>query len=214
MTKPLIQFPKPVVLMKSLQNHIWQCFVAGIVALLPIAGTLVAFIYFESIVSASWLQNQVYYFPGLGILIAVISTYLIGLFFSNFIGIWIWNTFDRLIDQMPILGNLYKTLKQILGYGEGEDALFERVVLVKCQDFPGEELGLVTNDEINFQDGETLAVFLPFSPSPMNGRLIFVEKSNTRDSDLSVNQALKTLVSVGTMIDNVKAGEASSSTQA
>ncbi|MEE2641322.1 MAG: DUF502 domain-containing protein [Planctomycetota bacterium] len=187
--------------MRFLQDHIWRCFVAGIVALLPVTGILFSVIYFERMVAASWLEKQGYYFFGLGILIAAAATYLIGLFFSNVIGMWIWNTFDRLLDRLPILGNLYQTLKQILGYGEGEDALFERVVFVASQDFEGEEIGLVTNDEINFQQGDTLAVFIPFSPSPMNGRLIFVARDRVRECDLSVNQALKTLVSIGTMLE-------------
>lgn len=187
--------------MRFLQRHIWQCFVAGIVALLPIVGILVSVIYFEKMMAASWLEKQGYYFFGLGILIAIVATYLVGLFFSNFIGVWIWNTVDKMIDRLPILGNLYQTLKQILGYGEGEDALFERVVFVQTKDFDGEEIGLVTNDKINFQDGDTLAVFIPFSPSPMNGRLVFVERTKTRDSEMSVNQALKSLVSIGTMLD-------------
>ncbi len=192
--------------MRFLQRHIWQCFVAGIVALLPIVGILVSVIYFEKLMAASWLERQGYYFFGLGILIAVVVTYLVGLFFSNFIGVWIWNAVDKMIDRLPILGNLYQTLKQILGYGEGEDALFERVVFVQTKDFDGEEIGLVTNDKINFQEGDTLAVFIPFSPSPMNGRLVFVERSKTRDSQMSVNQALKSLVSIGTMLDEGKKG--------
>ncbi len=190
--------------MRFLQNHIWQCFVAGIVALLPIVGILVSVVYLESMVSNSWLDKQGYYFFGMGLLIAVVATYLVGLFFSNFIGAWIWDTFDRLIDRLPILGNLYQTLKQILGYGEGEDALFERVVFVQTRDFDGEEIGLVTNDEINFKEGDTLAVFIPFSPSPMNGRLVFVDRSKTRESNMSVNQALKSLVSIGSMIEENK----------
>lgn len=188
--------------MKFLQKHIWRCIVAGIVALLPIVGILVSVIYFEKMVAASWLEKQGYYFFGLGIAIAVVAIYLVGLFFSNVIGQWIWNLFDRIIDRMPILGNLYQTLKQILGYGEGENAMFQRVVFVKTKEFDGEELGLVTHDRIDTGKGDSLAVFIPFSPSPMNGRLVFVDRSMVRDSDLSVNDALKTLVSLGTMLDD------------
>lgn len=190
--------------MQFLRNHIWQCFVAGVVALLPIVGILVSIIYIEKLVANSWLDKQGYYFFGLGILIVLIATYLIGLFFSNVVGIWIWNSIDRLLAKVPIIGNLYQTLKQILGYGEGEDALFQRVVFVQTRDFDGEEIGLVTNDQINLAESDMLAVFMPFSPSPMNGRLIFVERSKTREADLTVNQALKAMVSIGTMLDDSK----------
>ena len=187
--------------MKFLQNHIWRCFVAGVVALLPIAGMVITVVYFEKTVAAFFLEKQGFYFFGLGILIALGAIYLVGLFFSNVIGQWIWNAFDRVIDKMPILGNLYQTLKQILGYGEGEDAMFERVVFVQTRDFDGEEIGLVTHDEADNDSGDTLAVFIPFSPSPMNGRLVFVDRNKVRECEMSVNDALKSLVSLGTMLD-------------
>lgn len=186
--------------MKQFQKHIWQCFVAGIVALLPIVGIVITIVYFEDIVANSWLDRQGFYFFGLGILIVVAATYLIGLFLSNVIGIWIWNWFDRLLIRLPIMGNLYQTLKQILGYGEGEDAMFQRVVFVTTKDFDGEEIGLVTREAIELNSSDKLAVFLPFSPSPVNGRLVFVDESKVRESDMSVNDALKSLVSLGTLM--------------
>ena len=207
-TNNLIIQPNRKNLMKFLQKHVWQCFVAGVVALLPIGGIVITIVYFEKLVAAYWLEKQGYYFFGLGLLAALIAIYLVGLFFSNVIGQWIWNTFDRVIDRMPILGNLYKTLKQILGYGEGEDALFERVVFVQTRDFDGEEIGLVTNDAVNPAEGDAMAVFIPFSPSPMNGRLVFVDRSKVRDSDMSVNQAMKSLVSLGSMLETTTQSDA------
>ncbi len=130
----------------------------------------------------------------------LVATYFIGLFFSNVIGKWVWDSIDLILIRTPILGNLYQTLKQILGYGEGEDAIFQRVVFVKTKDFDGEEIGLVTRENIELESSEKLAVFLPFSPSPINGRLVFVDKSIVRESDMSVNDALKSLVSIGTMV--------------
>ena len=186
--------------MKQFQKHIWQCFVAGIVALLPIVGMIITIVYCEEMVSESWLSQQGFYFFGLGILIVLVATYFIGLFFSNVIGKWVWDSIDLILIRTPILGNLYQTLKQILGYGEGEDAIFRRVVFVKTKDFDGEEIGLVTRENIELESSEKLAVFLPFSPSPINGRLVFVDKSIVRESDMSVNDALKSLVSIGTMV--------------
>ncbi|MDA7662906.1 DUF502 domain-containing protein [Pirellulaceae bacterium] len=186
--------------MKQFQTHIWQCFVAGIVALLPIVGMIITIVYCEEMVSESWLSQQGFYFFGLGILIVLVATYFIGLFFSNVIGKWVWDSIDLILIRTPILGNLYQTLKQILGYGEGEDAIFQRVVFVKTKDFDGEEIGLVTRENIELESSEKLAVFLPFSPSPINGRLVFVDKSIVRESDMSVNDALKSLVSIGTMV--------------
>ena len=83
--------------------------------------------------------------------------------------------------------------------------MFKRVVYVKSTEFDGEELGIVTNEHFASELKDCLAVFLPFSPSPMNGRLIFIDKGKTRPADMSVNDALKSLVSLGTMLDEIAA---------
>ncbi len=78
--------------------------------------------------------------------------------------------------------------------------MFRRVVFVTTKDFDGEEIGLVTRENIELESSDKIAVFLPFSPSPINGRLVFVDKAIVRESDMSVNDALKSLVSLGTMM--------------
>lgn len=183
--------------MKSVKRHVSKCVVAGIVALMPLAGLVMTIVYLESQISSSWLRDQWFYFWGCGLLTTAIVVYSIGLAISTFLGRWMWRLVDRLLDQMPLLGRLYQTLKQIVGYGEGPDAVFRRVVMIPAIDLAGDEIGLVTN-EIKVDDAETqLTVFVPNAPTPTNGRLIVVNEAKVRPSPLSVHEALKTLVSVG-----------------
>ena len=56
-------------------------------------------------------------------------------------------------------------LKQILGYGEGPDAVFRRVVLIPSRDLDGDEIGLVTNEEME-QGTSRIVVFVPSAPTP------------------------------------------------
>jgi len=99
-----------------------------------------------------------------------------------------------LLERLPALGRLYVTLKQILGYGEGEDAVFQRVVLVPGSIGGALELGLVTN---RIEDDGRIVVFVPGAPNPTIGRLVLIEPSDARDAGISVSAALKALVSVG-----------------
>ena len=188
--------------MRLIRNHLSRCFVGGIVALLPLVSLVLTIVYLESQLGVSFLRESGYYFFGLGLIIAAVLVYLVGLVVTNFIGRWIWNFVDRLIDRLPILGNLYQTFKQILGYGEGPSALFQRVVFVPARDTQGVAIGLVTNEK-PFESDESksnlIAVFLPTAPSPAGGRLIFVERDLVHDAKISVNEALKSLVSIGTV---------------
>ncbi len=183
--------------MKKITRHLSKCLVAGIVALLPIAGTVLTVVYFETMLAESWLADQPYYFPGLGLLAAVVVIYGIGFVVSTFLGRWIWARVDRLLDSLPALGGLYQTLKQILGYGEGQDAMFQRVVMIRSRDVDAEELALVTN-ELRDDDGAVrYVVFVPGSPNPTAGRLLLMAESALRPIDMPVSDAMRALVSVG-----------------
>ena len=185
--------------MRFIRQHFSRCIVAGIVALLPIGGFVLMVVYLESQIANSWLKNQGFYFFGLGLVLAAVAIYLMGLVVSTFLGRWIWNSVDRLLDQMPLLGGLYQTLKQILGYGEGPDAVFRRVVMIPSRDLDGDEIGLVTNESPLEGEGQRLTVFVPSAPTPTTGRLVLVDAEKVRPIEMSVSEALKTLVSIGSL---------------
>ncbi len=185
--------------MKSIRQHFFRCVIAGIVALLPVGGLVLTVVYLESQIATSWLKEQGFYFFGFGLLLVAVTVYLIGLLVSTFIGRWIWKSIDRLLDQLPIIGGLHQTLKQILGYGEGPDAIFRRVVLIPSRDLDGDEIGLVTNETDQEGAGKRLTVFVPSAPTPTTGRLVLVDADKVRPIEMSVSEALKTLVSVGSM---------------
>ena len=178
-------------------KHVAKCIGAGIVAVLPIGGTIFAVAYLESAISASGVSKLPFYFPGLGILAACVSVYLLGLVTSTFLGRWVWARVDKLLHRLPALGRLYATLKQILGYGEGEDAIFQSVVMVPSLGGQGEEMGLVTNTIKNEAGVEQLIVFVPAAPAPTSGRLVVIDRDKVRPVNVSVHDALKTLVAVG-----------------
>ncbi len=173
-------------------RHVSRCMIAGIIAILPIGGLVLSVLWLEDTLAESWLARQDWYFPGFGLIAAVLAIYIIGLLVSSFLGRWIWNLFDALLKNLPGLGRLYETLKQILGYGEGEDAIFREVVLLPSP-YGGKEIGLVTNR----LDGDRLLVFLPGAPNPTDGRLVVVDAASVERSKMPVNAAFKSLISAG-----------------
>jgi uncharacterized membrane protein len=183
--------------MQILSRHVSRCFLAGLVALLPIAGFAFTVVYLEMTIAGSWLARQPFYFPGLGLLATAAAIYLIGLTVSTFLGRWLWTRVDLLFDSLPALGRLYQTLKQIIGYGEGKDAIFHRVVLIRGSEPDGSELGLVTNETTDETGARKLIVFVPGAPNPTTGRLIVIDAKCTMPLSVTVSDALKTLLSVG-----------------
>lgn len=183
--------------MKPVIKHITTCLLAGLVATLPVGGLIMTVGYIETSISRSGLSQLPFYFPGLGIIAVFILIYLIGLVLTTFVGKWIWNKIDNLLHNLPALGGLYASLKQILGYGEGKDAIFHETVLVPAQGGTGMELGLITN-KINMPDGcEKLIVFIPGSPNPTTGRLIITQADQVQITDIPANSTFKLLVAAG-----------------
>lgn len=183
--------------MASVSSHLTKCLTAGLVAILPIGGTIITVGYLEESIASSGLYNHDLYFPGLGIILTVAIIYVIGLTVSTFVGKWLWKRVDGLLHKLPALGSLYATLKQILGYGEGADAIFHETVLVPANQSGCLELGLVTNYLTSPDGKKQVVVFLPGSPNPTAGRLVLVPADVVKPVDMAVDEALKALVSVG-----------------
>ena len=183
--------------MNTISRHLTRNLLAGMVALLPIGGLVLTIAYMESTLASAGLTKLPFYFPGLGILLALLIIYLIGLVLTTFIGRWVWARIDKLLHRLPALGKLYASLKQILGYGEGEQAMFQQTVLVPAPGGSGHELGLVTK-RLELVSGQTrLAVFVPGSPNPTTGRLLLVDPEEVIVTDVPVNEVFKALLAAG-----------------
>lgn len=152
---------------------------------------------FENMISNSGLSKLPFYFPGLGILLAALSVYAIGLAVTTFIGNWIWSKIDQLLKKLPALGRLYNTLKQILGYGDGKDALFHETVLVSLNHNSSRELGLVTNRVKDESGQEKWIVFVPGVPNPTTGRMLLISPEDVTRINLPVSDTIKSIVAMG-----------------
>ena len=176
-------------------RHVTRCVVAGIVALLPLGGGIVSFLWLESAISSGWKDKLPFYFPGLGILLATIVVYATGLLITTFVGRWLWRGVDHLLESLPLLGTLYHSLKEVLGYDSSRERFFQAVVAVPRDG--GHELGFVTGECSGPLGAPCLLVFVPGSPNPTNGRLILVPAAGVHRLETRVSDALRTLVSMG-----------------
>lgn len=176
-------------------NHVARCLVAGLVALLPIAGAVLGIVWLEGALSASWRAQVDWYFPGLGMLLAAAAIYAVGLAVTTFVGRWLWRVADRGLERLPLLGSLYQSLKEVLGYDSTRERFFRGVVAVPSDQ--GHEIGFVTGEAAGPDGKPNLLVFVPSVPNPTNGRLLLVERARVVELDVRTPDALRALVSMG-----------------
>ncbi len=143
--------------------------------------------------------------PGFGLLVAFFLITLIGFLTANFIGRTIVGYGEHMLGRMPFVRNLYSGLKQIFQtvFSEQETS-FEKVCLIE---YPRKGLWALAfiatdtrgevNSVLNEMGHETVSVFLPTTPNPTSGFLLFVPKKDAKLLDMSVEQAAKLVISAG-----------------
>jgi len=140
--------------------------------------------------------------PGLGLIILVIFLVVIGSLTANFFGSWLLKKTDLIIQRIPLIKVFYKTIKQILEtiLKTNSDA-FREAVLVEYPRKGIWVIGFTTGDvegEVkNKLKTNMINIFIPTTPNPTSGFLLMVPKSEIKKLNVSVDDAIKTIVSAG-----------------
>ena len=159
--------------------------------------------YYIQFVRIRYLKKHLVVPATIAIFIAVL--YLLGKFLAAVLGRFIWHQIESLINQLPIIRNVYSSVKQITDFAFSETEFqFTRVVAVEYPRKGIWSMGFVTGEGFsNIRDaaGEPmLTVLMPTSPMPATGFTISVPKSETVDLDITIDQAIQFCVSCGVVI--------------
>lgn len=135
----------------------------------------------------------------------VLVLYLLGKFFGAGIGRWIWSLFEGLIERVPVVRNVYSSVKQVTDYVFDERKLgFSRVVAVEYPRRGIWAIAFVTGEgmlDVRAAANEpVLTLLIPTSPVPGTGFAAMVRKSEVLDLNMTVDQALQYLVSCGVVV--------------
>jgi uncharacterized membrane protein len=123
---------------------------------------------------------------------------LLGLFTRNLAGRAFFGFVDRLFERIPLVKGLFNTFKQIAGvFGGGQTRSFERVVVVEFPQPGTLALAFVTGDAPN---SEYVSVYVPTTPNPTSGFLLFVRRAQVTPVDLTVEETIKLMVSCGAIV--------------
>ncbi|MCU4174457.1 DUF502 domain-containing protein [Carboxylicivirga sp. N1Y90] len=181
-------------------------FLQGILYIAPIAVTIYVFV-----VAFIWLDGLLrnleifkkgpfseYSFPGIGLLIIVITITIVGFLGQRFITTPISNAFERLLKRAPLIKVIYSSVKDLLSAFVGKERKFEKPVLVTL-DKEGilERLGFITaTDLADLGIEEKIAVYLPSSYGVL-GELYIVPSENVKPIDANSADVMKFIVSGG-----------------
>ena len=148
--------------------------------------------------------------PGWAVGPAFICTFLIvlsfvGRFLAAGMGRYFWNTFDRLLHQLPIIRNVYGAVKQVTDFVFSEREIeFNRVVAVEYPRKGIWSIGFVTGESMLDIHGAAnepiISVLMPTSPMPATGFTVNVKKSETVDLNITIDQAIQFVVSCGVVV--------------
>jgi len=187
-------------------------FFTGVIVALPIMATFLAVSWIVSKVDANvfrilpgQLNPETYLgfaIPGLGLIISVILLFLLGVIASNFIGKSLITSAENLLDRVPVVSSVYKSLKQIVRtVADQKDRAFRDVCLIEYPKKDVWAIGFVTSD-LTGEPAKTLGddmvcVFVPTTPNPTSGFLLFVNKDSIQILDMTPEEGAKMIISGG-----------------
>jgi uncharacterized membrane protein len=143
--------------------------------------------------------------PGFGLIVALLLITLVGFLTANFIGRSIVSLGERVLGRMPLIRSIYSSLKQIFETVlSNKNEMFRTVGMVE---YPRKDVWSIVfvagekrteiNDKLDQNDDPLIAVFMPCTPNPTTGFLMYVPKSQVIVLDMSIEDGAKLIVSAG-----------------
>ena len=181
--------------------------ITGLFSILPITATYWIIVYLFQffsdpgaiILEAIFKDNIPIYIPELaGFILTILFIYIIGRLVSNVLGKRLYQWFEKLLSRIPIVNAVYKTIKQITSsISNPERQAFKKVVFIE---YPRKEIwtmSMVTGESINESGEEFYHIFVPTTPNPTSGFMLYILQKDTIKTDITIEEGLKIIISGG-----------------
>jgi uncharacterized membrane protein len=139
-----------------------------------------------------------------GFLVAVVVVCIVGVVLTSVVGKALWRMIEKFIMNTPFLRQVYPYVKQVTDFlltQEDQKKMFSRVVALEYPRKGIWSVGYVTGSGIRKivkgQEKEFVTVLIPTAPTPLTGFVIMVPKEDTIDLDMSIEEALRFIISAG-----------------
>jgi uncharacterized membrane protein len=140
--------------------------------------------------------------PGLGTILTIVIVFLTGLLTNNLVGNYVVRLWERLLKRIPVVSSLYGSVKQVSDtlFSSSGNA-FRKAVLLPYPHANSYTIGFLTGtpggDVKNHLVGDYVSVYVPTTPNPTSGFFLMMERSQVVELDMTVDAALKYIVSMG-----------------
>jgi uncharacterized membrane protein len=154
---------------------------------------------------ANWWAAR-WYLDLAGLVLAIAAVYVLGRLVGGYLGRRLLSAFESGLLTVPGIRQVYPALKQVVEFlfgSEKKKLNFNRVVMIEYPRPGLWQMGLVTGDatpEIVAACGDSVTVFVPNSPAPFSGWTVTVPRADVREIPLTVDEALRYLVSAGVVV--------------
>jgi uncharacterized membrane protein len=211
--------PLPLKRINNMMSLLRRYLISGLLVWLPIWVTLLVFKFLVDIMSEtmSMLPRRYqpdaiigFHVPGIGVLITLLLIFFTGALAANFLGKRFIDMCDAVLGRIPLVRTVYNATKQVSEtlFTPGGQS-FRKVLLVQ---YPREglwSLAFQTGDStpaVNtvLNEHEMISLFIPTTPNPTSGFLMMTPKKDVIEMDMSVEQALKFVISLGVVQPDVK----------
>ncbi|MEE8408252.1 MAG: DUF502 domain-containing protein [Myxococcota bacterium] len=169
-------------------------------AITPMVLKLIPIIGLGRWAETAWVD---YLAPLVSIALSLLFIYLLGLIGENVIGRQLLKWIDKLLMQVPVVRGIYSATRQFLDTFSREGRAFNRVVLVEYPRKGLWTMALMTADtkgEVQYRtEQQIVSVFVPTTPNPTSGWLLFVPEEDVIELEMSVDEAFKMIISGGVL---------------
>jgi uncharacterized membrane protein len=148
--------------------------------------------------------EQTWYLNLVGLLIAVVAVYTAGRLLGGFVGRRIYRRLEGLLTSVPVVKHIYPHIKQVVDFvlSDERPITFNRVVAVQYPRQGIWSIGLVTGEGMRPLRGsidDPITLFIPSSPTPFTGYTVTVPRGETIELPLSIDEALRFVVTAGVL---------------
>lgn len=199
-------------------RKIRNLFITGLLVLLPLV--LTAYLFWNLfLILDNWSRPMFKHWlgvdlPGIGFVFTLLLIFSTGIFATNIIGKKIIDIGEYLLLKIPLIRNIYLSIKQILdGVFARQNVSFKKAILFEYPRRGLYQIGFITKEtSIHFENitGEKMYnVFLPTTPNPTSGMFIMVPVKEAYElEDITIEEALKLIISGGILspVENIPGG--------
>lgn len=143
--------------------------------------------------------------PGLGALLTLLIIFVTGVIATNIFGQQLIVLWESLLSRVPVVKSIYSSVKQVSDtlFSDSGNA-FRKAVLVQYPREGSWTIAFITGvpgvDVSSHLQGEYVSIYVPTTPNPTSGFFLILSKSDVIELEMSVDQALKYIISMGTVV--------------